>query len=765
MSKAEQIPKNFISNDVEARIYKLWEDSGYFKPENHPHPNREKPFVITLPPPNANGSLHLGHASGYTNQDLMGRYHRMKGDRVLLLPGKDHAGIQTEVLFTKILEKKGIKKRELGREKFYEETYRFCIENSEIARNQEKSMGLSADYSREKFTLDPEVTKVVMETFEKMVSEGIVYRGKRIVNWCVRDQTSLANIDTEKLEEQGFLYDVRYEITDTDGKGTAEYIVISTTRPETMFGDTAIAVNPNDERYTHLIGKLCRIPYSEETGMPSIPIVSDHRIDKEFGTGAVKVTPAHSEIDFEIKKDHDLEVKEVIDQYGKMFGPFVPSKYLNFKVEECRKLLVEDLKKDGFLVGEPKLHMHIVPVCERCKGKIEPLLQWQWFVKVSELKKKAIDAVESGETAIHPKAQEKGYLRWMENLEDWCISRQLWWGHQIPMWYCGGKEFSDRQREGTGTIKVLNPSQPCGEYFYLLEKPQKCPYCAGVELQQETDVFDTWFSSGQWPMSVFGGPGTKDFDLYYPTTVLETAKDILFFWVARMMMLCTYRTKKAPFSHVYLHGLVTDREGKKMSKSRGNGIEPAEMISKYGADALRFTFMHGNAPALSYRIYDEKVRSFRNFVNKIWNGARFALMQFDEVTDSAKTDILLHSQKEILSKRLDSLKVLGNNITKNIETYKLGRAATDIYEFWWHTFCDIYIEEIKAEMVNTDESKKQELLSELLSLLTIQLKLLHPFVPFVTEEIWQTMKEMSLTQKDESLLMIAKWPFIFKARP
>jgi len=753
MDEISQLPKNFLSKDIEHRIYKLWEDSGYFKPENHPAVVNEKPFVMTLPPPNANGSLHLGHASGYTNQDLMGRFYRMKGRRVLLLPGKDHAGIQTEVLFTKLLEKKGIKKRELGREKFYEETYAFCIENSEIARGQEKSMGLSADYSREKFTLDPELTKVVMETFRLLLEEGIVYRGKRIINWCVKDQTSLANIDTEMVEENGFLYDIKYPIVDKDGNKTKDFITVSTTRPETMFGDTAVAVNPDDERYADLVNKnmRCEIPF---TGR-NIPFVADHHIDKEFGSGAVKVTPAHSEVDYEIKKNHDLQVIEVIDNYGKMFGEFVPEKYRGMKVEECRRILVEDLESEGLLAKKVE-YAHSVPVCERCKGKIEPLLQWQWFVDVSKLKGKAIEAVENGDTVIHPKSQAKEYLRWMNNLEDWCISRQLWWGHQIPVWYCGGKKLADSLQEGN---TVTEGESGCGHFFYSLEKPTKCPKCGGTHLEQETDVFDTWFSSGQWPMSTMGGSGAKDFEQFYPTTVMETAKDILFFWVARMMMLCTYRTGIVPFKHVYLHGLVTDREGKKMSKSRGNGIEPKEMIEKYGADALRFSFLYGNAPAKSYKIYDEKVKSFRNFVNKIWNGARFALMQFETLSDEEKSEVLSLSESDMNTERLNVLEAEGKKITEYIEKYKFGLAASSIYEFWWHTFCDVDIEAIKQQIVEGTVERKRELRAELLKMLKIQLKLLHPFVPFVTEEIWQQMKKYDLVSVGEDMLMVARWPY------
>lgn len=740
-------PKNFMPSEVEVDVYALWEKSGYLKPEAIAdlHKNDEitkKPFVMTLPPPNANGSLHLGHVSGYTYQDLMGRFNRMKGHPTLLLPGKDHAGIQTEVVFEKILEKKGIKKRDLGREEFYRQCYEFCMESSATAREQEKSIGLGADFSREKFTLDPELTKVIFETFRLMFEAGLIYRGKRIINWCIRDQTSLADIDTEKVEELTHLWDIKYKIADSD-----EYIVVSTTRPETMFGDTAVAVAPNDERYKHLIGKKAVIPYINR----EIPIIEDYRIDKEFGTGAVKVTPAHSATDYAISKDHNLEIVTVIDRYGKMI-PGLTATYGGLKIEACRTALVADLEKDGFLLGT-KEHTHNIAVCERCKSKIEPSLQWQWFIDVSKIKQPAIDAIANKELRIYPKSQEKMYLRWLNKLDDWCISRQLWWGHQIPVWYCGSKEYFDSLQDGA----AIDANQ-CGKAFFSVEKPEKCPHCGNTHVEQESDVLDTWFSSGHWPFSTLGGPEGKDYAMYYPTDVMETGIDILFFWVARMVMIGTYRTGKVPFSKVFLHGLVTDKEGKKMSKSRGNGVDPHEMIKKYGADAVRMTFLHSNSPGRNYRVYEEKIGGFGKFINKVWNGARFTVMQFEGLTSEQKKNICSIDPATIKTDRMTALNEYVANITRLLEHFKFGLAAVQMYEFWWHTFCDKYIEEIKTELKDAPEDKKQLLLAELWYLLKTQIKVMHPFIPFVTEEIWRKLHQLELTQGEQDLLMIADWP-------
>ncbi len=762
----DRIPKGYNPTEVEEKIYKMWDESGYFNPDKMIAEYAEKgidcpkPFVIPLPPPNANDNLHLGHVSGYTYQDLMGRYNRMKGRPTLLLPGKDHAGIQTEVVFEKYLEKKeSIRKRDLGREEFYKRCFDFCMMNAENARKQEKAIGLSADYTREKFTLDEDLTKTVMETFEKMFNEGLVYRGSRIINWCTRCQTALADIDTEHEDKEGIFAYIKYPIKNSD-----KFIEVATTRPETMLGDTAVAVDPKDERYKDLVGKMCIVPFANR----EIPIIADYRVDMEFGTGAVKVTPAHSPVDYQIGKDHGLEEISVIDRYGRMTEE-AGAPYTGMKIKECREQLLIDLEKEGLLIKvEP--FMHAVTICERCKKDIEPLIQNQWFVDVQKIKQPAIDAVKNGETKIYPESKEKVYMNWMENLQDWCISRQLWWGHRIPVWYCGGRDMYDTKLENAEAT-----GDGCGHAFVQYEgTPTECPECKGKNIEQDPDVFDTWFSSGQWPFSTLGGLEGEDFAKFYPGDVLETGGDILTFWVARMMLMGTYRTGKAPFHSVYLHGLVTDKNGQKMSKSKGNGIDPTEMREKYGTDALRFSFVFGNAPGQNYRLYEEKIKSFRNFINKIWNGSRFAMMQFGLLSEEEIKEIV--SLSETISDT-DRLKALNSHISETsrlIDEYRFGIAAETLYDFWWHTFCDQYIEEIKTEINTLSEGngdsvipdsdpgsrnqKQLTLLAELLKLLTTQLKLLHPFTPFVTEEIWQVLKGMELLDDKADMLMMSKWP-------
>jgi len=752
-NKQQQLPKSYDFSVVEDKIYEMWEKSGYFNPDRMIEDYEEhgekypEPFVIPLPPPNANDNLHLGHVSGYTYQDIMGRYHRMIGQPTLLLPGKDHAGIQTEVVFEKYLDKKGIKKRELGREEFYKQCYEFCMINSENARSQEKKIGLSADFSREKFTLDPDLTKVVMETFKKMFEEGLIYRGSRIINWCVRCQTALADIDTEHQEQEGIFAYIKYPIKNTD-----QFIVVATTRPETMLGDTAVAVDPKDKRYKELVGKTAIVPFVNR----EIPIIADYRVDMEFGTGAVKVTPAHSAADYEIGKDHNLEGITVIDKYGKMTET-AGEKYAGMKVTSCREQLIKDLEEEGLLEKiEP--YMHAITVCERCKRPIEPLIQMQWFVNVKEIKQPAIDAVREGKTKIYPKSKEKVYLHWMENLKDWCISRQLWWGHQIPVWYCGSRDLHDSIEQNLETLE-----NGCGHAFVYIGDniPTKCPKCKGKNLEQDPDVLDTWFSSGQWPFTILGGPNGEDYKKFYPADVLETAGDILFFWVARMMMMGTYRTNHPPFHSVFLHGLVTDKHGQKMSKSKGNGIDPTEMREKHGTDALRYSFIFGNAPGQSYRLYEEKITSFRKFINKIWNGSRFAMLQFQNLSEEERTAIANAAENIHGTKRLELLEKHISEVTRLIDEFKFGISAEQLYNFWWHTFCDVYIEEIKSEINELDQSenkKRDQLLAELLKMLITQLKLLHPFTPFVTEHIWQILKEMGLISEDVKMLMISKWP-------
>lgn len=738
-------------------MYELWEKSGYFTPENIK--TKKKPFVMTLPPPNANGKQHVGHMCGYSFQDCMGRYHRMKGEPTLLLAGKDHAGIQTEAVFTKILTEKGIDKWELGREEFYKRCYKFCIESADYAREQEKRIGLSTDWSREKFTLDPKLTEVIYETFYKMFEEGLIYREGYIINQCTNCRTALANIDTEHEQKQGKYVYMRYPIVGEKDK----YIGVATTRPETMLGDTAVAVNPKDKRYKELVGKKVMLPLADR----EIPIIADRAVDMELGTGAVKVTPAHSAIDFEIGREHELEVINVIDETGHM-NENAPKKYQGMTTTEARAAVEEDMTELG-LVDKTENVSHEVLVCERCRTVIEQVISKQWFVNVEDLAKKAVEAIKGGETTNVPKYFNKVLTNWLDDIRPWCISRQLWWGHRIPIWYCGGKKLYDWLLDNPGKSaadyekETGEKANGCGEVVAADERPAGgCPKCKNADLEAEEDCMDTWFSSGQWPFSTLGGPDGEDFAKYYPTDVMETMHDILFFWVARMMMLGIYRTGKAPFHTVYLHGMILAPDGRKMSKSKGNVVEPKEIFEEFGADALRLWYFSDALPGKNTPIRNEKLQGNRNLVNKIWNASRYVMMQLEDLSAEELEEL----DKEVcdritgLSKSKDKWEKetyeVAQKITKHIDKYMFNLAVELNREFFWHTFCDQWIEETKAQIAENSELKIQSL-GRLIAVLAVQMKLMHPFAPFVTERVWQSLRGLGLLSKEAELLMVAKW--------
>ncbi len=755
--RKSKIPKAYGAEN-EMELYEVWEKSGYLNPDKME--SDKKPFVICLPPPNANGELHVGHTCGYSFQDCMGRYNRMKGHPTLLLPGKDHAGIQTEAVFTKKLAKEGIDKWELGRDEFYKRCYEFCINAADNARSQEKRIGLSADWSREKFTLDPELTEVVYDTFYQLFDDGLIYRGEYIVNQCTDCRTALANVDTEHKEKKGIFAYIKYPFA---GKKD-EYVTVATTRPETMLGDTAVAVNPDDERYKDLEGEMVKLPLTDR----EIPIIAEESVDKDLGTGALKVTPAHSAIDFEIGQKHELEVLNVIDETGHM-SKNAPEAYQGLSVKECREEVLKDLEKNGFLEKTEDI-THEVLVCERCKTPIEQIISKQWFVDVKPLADKAVQALDDGETKVLPDYQQGVLRQWFDDIRPWCISRQLWWGHRIPIWYCGSKKLHDwlidnpdktveDYEEETG-----KQAEGCGKAIPGDEQPDKCPECGESVLQAEEDCFDTWFSSGQWTFSTLGGPESEDFERFYPGDVMETMWDILFFWVARMMMLGIYRTGETPFHTVYLHGMILAPDGEKMSKSRGNGVEPAEVFEKYGADALRLWYYSDALPGKNTPIRDEKLEGNRNLVNKIWNASRYVMFQIQDLSDEdmAELDSLVNKRLESFDKSEDEWEKktyeAAKKITKYLDKYQFNLAVETIREFFWHTFCDVWIEETKS-LIADNEEDKLEYLSRLLAILVVQMKLIHPFAPFVTEKIWQILKDLDLLTQESEVLMISSWPY------
>ena len=747
------IPKAFESNTSEPEIYKLWDAFGYTKPENVEQYLRDKglnvnsTFTITLPPPNANGNLHLGHMCGYSFHDAFARFNRMTGHPTLLVPGKDHAGIQTESAFTKVLQNNGEDKWKMGRDEFYKRCYEFCLKNADNARTQEKNIGLSADYSREFFTLDPKLTKTVYETFYKMYEDGMVYRDKRIVNVCPNCKTALADIDTDHEERRGIFAYIVYPFVEEEDRKLAKErfgvdgITVATTRPETMLGDTALAVNPNDDRYKEFIGKKVVLPIANR----EIPVIGDEEVDMETGTGGLKVTPAHSPIDFEMGKRHGLDIVNVIDEDGKMTGN-IPERFKGMGTIDCSKALCAELSKLGLLVKIENIK-HDVAVCERCGTPIEPVISNQWYVNVKPLADRALEALHNGEVKVIPEGQQRALEFFYENIQPWCISRQLWWGQRIPVWYSGGKKLYDWLNENKGkTIadfeREFNTKvNGTGEIYIGKNNP-------GVGWEAESDVFDTWFSSGQVPFSVLGGPESDDFKKYYPTQMMIHARDILFWWTARMIMFGLYRTNHVPYSTVLLTGMILASDGSKMSKSKGNGIEPNEVFAKYGADALRLWYYSDALPGSNAPLREEKIKGNRNFVNKIWNASRFILMNIE---DEEIEKIKVFNVKD--SERIAKTKEHIENVKRYLDRYQLNLGAESIREFFWHALCDVWIEEIKAEIKDQPFGGdiRIEKLSELLWLLKENLKVMHPFVPFVTEAVWQELVKLGLA---DGVLMI-----------
>ena len=708
---SKELSKTYDPKDIEDRLYKNWEEKGYFHAEVD---RSKKPFTIVMPPPNITGQLHMGHALDNTLQDILTRFKRMQGYSALWLPGTDHASIATEAKVVEKLAKEGITKEDIGREKFLEEVWDWKKEYGGRIVKQLRKMGSSADWQRERFTMDEGCNEAVKEVFVNLYNKKLIYRGERIINWCPHCLTSISDAEVEYEDQAGHFWHLRYPLSDGSG-----YIEMATTRPETMLGDTAVAVNPNDDRYKDMVGKTVILPIVHR----EIPIIADDYVDMEFGTGVVKITPAHDPNDFEVGLRHNLPVINVLTEDAKIVDDY--PEFAGLDRYEARKAIVDALDKEGALV-EIEDYSHNVGTCYRCHTTVEPRVSKQWFVKMEELAKPAIEAVKNGKTKFVPEHFDKTYYHWLENIRDWCISRQLWWGHRIPAFYC----------------------DDCGELVVTKENSCKCPKC-GKEMRQDPDTLDTWFSSALWPFSTLGWPNkTEELDYFYPTNVLVTGYDIIFFWVIRMMFSGLEHTGEVPFNTVLIHGLVRDSQGRKMSKSLGNGIDPLEVIDKYGADALRLTLVTGNAPGNDMRFYWERVEASRNFANKIWNASRFILMNLDKADSSAvELSDLAPADKWILSK----LNTLAKDVTENMENYDLGVAVQKIYDFIWEEFCDWYIEMVKPRLWNDEDTTKAAALWTLKTVLTESLKLLHPYMPFITEEIF-----LNLT--DEETIMLSKWP-------
>ena len=718
---AKELEKTYNPQEIEQRLYDKWVSKKYFHAEVD---RSKKPFTIVIPPPNITGKLHMGHALDNTLQDILIRFKRMQGYNALWIPGTDHASISTEVKVINQLKEEGIDKKELGREGFLKRTWKWKEEYGGTIISQLKKMGSSCDWDRERFTLDEGCSKAVEEVFVKLYEEGYIYKGSRIINWCPVCQTSISDAEVVHEEQAGHFWHIKYPIVGTD-----EFVEIATTRPETMLGDTAVAVHPDDERYQHIIGKKVLLPIVNK----EIPVVADAYVDKEFGTGVVKITPAHDPNDFEVGKRHNLEEINIMNDDATINEK--GGKYAGLDRYEARKQIVAELDRLGLLVKVEE-HVHNVGTHDRCKTTVEPLIKQQWFVKMEELAKPAIDALKNGDLKFVPERFDKTYLHWLENIRDWCISRQLWWGHRIPAYYC----------DKCGEVVVARSS----------EKPEVCPKCGHTHLTQDEDTLDTWFSSALWPFSTLGWPDkTEELDYFYPTDVLVTGYDIIFFWVIRMVFSGYAHTGKAPFHTVLIHGLVRDSQGRKMSKSLGNGIDPLEIIDKYGADALRLTLITGNAPGNDMRFYYERVEASRNFANKVWNASRFIMMNLEHAGDLSNVDMskLTQADKWILSK----VNSLTKEVTENMENYDLGIAVQKIYDFVWEEFCDWYIEMVKPRLYNEEDETKTAAMWTLKTVLMTSLKLLHPYMPFITEEIFCTLQEAIGIQEAESI-MIASWP-------
>ena len=726
---SKELAKTYDPKGIEGRLYKKWEDNGYFHAEVD---RSKKPFTIVMPPPNITGQLHMGHALDNTMQDILIRYKRMQGYNALWQPGTDHASIATEVKVIENLKKQGIDKHDLGREGFLEKCYEWKDEYGSRIINQLKKMGSSADWQRERFTMDKGCSDAVLEVFVKLYEKGLIYKGSRIVNWCPVCKTSISDAEVEHEEQDGFFWHINYPVVGEEGR----FVEIATTRPETLFGDTAVAVNPDDERYKDIVGKMLKLPMTDR----EIPVIADPYVDKEFGTGCVKITPAHDPNDFEVGKRHNLEEITVINDDATM--NHFAGKYEGMDRYECRKALVDDLKEQGLLVKvEP--HSHNVGTHDRCGTTVEPMVKQQWFVKMDELIKPAVEAVKNGDIQLLPKRMEKTYFNWTDNIRDWCISRQLWWGHRIPAYYC----------------------PDCGEMVVAKSAPQKCPKCGCGHMEQDPDTLDTWFSSALWPFSTLGWPEeTEDLKYFYPTDVLVTGYDIIFFWVVRMVFSALETTGEVPFHHVYVHGLVRDAQGRKMSKSLGNGIDPLEIIDQYGADALRFMLTTGITPGNDMRFKTDKLESARNFANKLWNASRFVIMnlqdedgnfrQMADLTDLDKA-ALQDEDKWIISRVNDATKY----ITETMEKYDLALAGQRAYDLIWNEFCDWYIEIVKGRLYGDDEEDKKVARAVLVKVLKDMLRLLHPFMPYITEEIWTYLpKGEADADNPKGFLIKEHWP-------
>ncbi|MDP4176860.1 MAG: valine--tRNA ligase [Bacillota bacterium] len=714
MEDSKNISTTYNPKDFEERIYKLWEEKKYFTPKVD---KSKKPYSIVMPPPNITGKLHMGHALNNTLQDVLIRFKRMQGYCTLWLPGEDHASIATEVRVEKELLKEGISKKDLGREGFLKKVWEWTEEYREKIREQLKKVGCSADFNRESFTMDENLNKAVRTVFVKLYNEGLIHQGNRIINWCPKCKTAISDAEIIYEEKLGFFWHIKYPIVGTD-----EFIEIATTRPETMLGDTAVAVNPNDERYKHLVGKNLILPLLNK----EIPLIADDYVDMEFGTGAVKITPAHDPNDYQVGKRHNLEEINIMNEDGTINN--LGGKYKGMDRYDARKAIVKDLEDQGYLV-KIKEHVHNVSCHDRCETIVEPLISKQWFVKMKPLAKPAIEVVKDKKIKFIPERAEKIYLNWMENIQDWCISRQLWWGHRIPVWYC----------------------KDCGEVIVSTDTPSECTKCKSTNLEQDKDVLDTWFSSALWPFSTLGWPDkTEDLEFFYPTNTLVTAIDIIFFWVARMIFSGIHNMKEIPFDTVLINSLVRDSQGRKMSKSLGNGIDPLDIIDEYGADALRFMLVTGNAPGNDIRFRTEKLESARNFANKIWNASRFVMMHLDKelITKYKDNKDYTLADKWILSR----LNTVSKEVTENLEKFEIGIASQKVYDFMWSEFCDWYIELSKPVLFSEDEKQKGVTLNVLFKVLTSGLQLLHPVMPFITEEIY-----MHLGAECESIT-ISEWP-------
>lgn len=715
MTEEHNIPKVYDPASVEKKWYEFWEKNRYFHAE--PEPGK-KPFSIVIPPPNITGKLHMGHALDNTLQDILIRWHRMMGDNTLWMPGYDHAGLATQIKVEEVLKKEEGKTRfDLGREEFVKRVWAWKEEYGDRIINQLKCLGISCDWERKRFTMDEGCSRAVRETFVSLFEKGLIYKGTRITNWCVNCHTALSDIEVEHEDTPGHLWYVRYPVVGEEDT----YLTIATTRPETIPGDTAVAVNPEDERYAKLIGKTLRLPILNR----EIPVIADSYVDTKFGTGAVKITPSHDPNDYEMGLRHNLPEIVVIGKDGVMTeeaGPFA-----GLERYECRKQIVARLKEEGYLVKIEE-HSHAVGHCQRCHNIVEPLVSTQWFVKMQPLVKAAVDCVTDGRTQFVPERFTKNYTGWMENIHDWCISRQIWWGHRIPVWYC----------------------DDCGEMSASRTDLEKCPKCGSTHIHQDEDALDTWFSSALWPFSTMGWPdNTELLKQFYPTSVLVTGYDIIFFWVARMLIMGMEFMKEIPFEKVFIHGLVRDSQGRKMSKSLGNGIDPLEVIEKYGADTLRFMLITGNTPGNDMRFYWERVEGTRNFANKIWNASRFALMNMEGYDKDAELVPYTLADKWILSRLQDTVK----DVTGLLERFELGEAGRAIYDFIWSEVCDWYIEIAKPRLYNKEAAAERATAQHVLATVLVSaMKLLHPYMPFITEEIYQC-----LPHEAESI-MISKWP-------